>query len=181
MHNIFTITQITHKQIRYFKAVNDGAESYHTAVAIKLAIKYVKFKHNTVIKVVNYCTNILTDERYAVSYCEALKYLVYKSILYDNFNECILKSGKQTATIIKHKCEGWFNFILETISPLLKQKNKLLYLRNGRSEYMSQRIADHTKSELKQLQHHINYITALAKSRWYYELSCMIHDMNVIS
>ena len=36
-------------QIWDCKAVNYGAESDHVASVIKLAIKYIKFKHNTVI------------------------------------------------------------------------------------------------------------------------------------
>ena len=46
---------------------------------------------------------------------------------------------------------------------------------------MPQYIANQIKSELKQLQNHINDMTALAKSRWYYNLSCKIHDINMNS
>ena len=46
---------------------------------------------------------------------------------------------------------------------------------------MPQHISDHMKSELKQLQNHIDDMIAISKSRWYYELSCKIHDMNMNS
>ena len=50
MHDIFAIVQTTPKHICACKSVKHGAESYHAAVAIKLAIIYIKFKHNAVIK-----------------------------------------------------------------------------------------------------------------------------------
>ena len=79
MYDIFTISQTTHKRIWDCKSVNYGAENDHTAVAIKQNITYIKFKHNTVIKGVIDCTNILTDKGCAASYCETLKSLVYDS------------------------------------------------------------------------------------------------------
>ena len=130
MHDIFAIAQTTHKQIWDCKAVNDGAESDHAAVAIKLAITSIKFKHNTVIKGGTDWMKIATAEGCAASYCETLKSLVDESTLYDNFNEFILKAGEQTAMIIKQKYEGWFQFIRETLSPLLEQRNELLHSLN---------------------------------------------------
>ena len=50
MHDIFSIDKTTHKRIRGCKAVNNGAEIYHEAVEIKLAIMYIKFKHNKFIE-----------------------------------------------------------------------------------------------------------------------------------
>ena len=76
MHDILTIDQTTHKQIRDRKSVNDGADSEHAAVVVKLAITFIKFKHSSVIKRVTYWVKILTDEVYAALYCETLKYLV---------------------------------------------------------------------------------------------------------
>ena len=46
---------------------------------------------------------------------------------------------------------------------------------------MPQYIVDHMKIELKQLQNHIDEMTVLSRSRWYYELSYKIHDMNMSS
>ena len=90
------------------------------AVETKLAITSIKCKHNSVIKGVTGWTNIVTDEGYAYLYCETLKSLVDESASYDNFNEYILKAGKQTAMIIKQKFEVWFQFIRETLVTLLK-------------------------------------------------------------
>ena len=50
MHDIFSIAKTTPKRIRGCKAVNNGAEIYHEAVEIKLAIMYIKFKHNKFIE-----------------------------------------------------------------------------------------------------------------------------------
>ena len=103
MHDIFIISQTTYKRIWYCKAVNDGAERDHSDVDVKLDITSIKFQHNIVIKGVTKWTSIVTDEGYAASYCEKIKYLVDEIASHDNFNECTLKSGKQTATITKHK------------------------------------------------------------------------------
>ena len=46
---------------------------------------------------------------------------------------------------------------------------------------MPQHIANHMKSELKQLQNHIDDMMALYNSIWYYNLSCKIYDMNMSS
>ena len=110
MHDIFAISQTTHKWIRDCKTVNGRAESDHTSVAIKLAITYIKFKHNTVIKVGTDWMNVKTNEGWEASYCDTLKYLVDDSTLYDNFKEWILKAGEKTATTIKQKYEGWYQF-----------------------------------------------------------------------
>ena len=83
--------------------------------------------------------------------------------------------------MVKHKCEGWFQFIRETLYHLLKQRNELLHSLNRCSEYIPEHIADHMKSELKPLQNHINDMTELAKSMWYYELGFKIRDMNMNS
>ena len=42
-----------------------------------------------------------TAEGCYASYCETLKYLVDDSTSHENFNECILKAGKQNTTITK--------------------------------------------------------------------------------
>ena len=76
MHGILNIDQTKHKRIRDRKAVNYGADSDHTAVAIKLAITSIKLNHNVFIKRVTDWMKILTDEGYAALYCETLKYLV---------------------------------------------------------------------------------------------------------
>ena len=72
-HDIFDISQTTHKRIRYCIPVNDRVKSYHAAVEIKLAVTYIRFKHNTLINRGTDCTNISTDEGYAASYYETLK------------------------------------------------------------------------------------------------------------
>ena len=81
--------------------------------------------------------------------------------------------------IFKHKFEVWFQFSRKTLAPILEQRNELLHSLNRRSKDMPQHIADHTKSELKQLQKYINDMVALANSRLYSGLSCKIHDMNM--
>ena len=61
MSDIFNISQTTHNKIQDCKAVNDRAESEHAAAVIKIYIKSIKFKHNTVTKGVTDWTKIVTD------------------------------------------------------------------------------------------------------------------------
>ena len=65
MQEIFYIAQNMHKNIGDCKEVNDGSESDHIDVPIKLVITSIKLKHNAVIKVVTDLKNIVTDEGYA--------------------------------------------------------------------------------------------------------------------
>ena len=74
--------------------------------------------------------NIVTGEVYEDSYCDTLKYLLDESTSYDKFNECILKSGKKTENIIKHKCKWCFRLIRETLDPINEQINELLHSLN---------------------------------------------------
>ena len=50
IHDILAISQTTYKKTWDSKAFDFRAESDHAAVAIKLDIKSIKLKHNTVIK-----------------------------------------------------------------------------------------------------------------------------------
>ena len=120
--------------------------------------------------------NILTDEGYADLYCETLKYLVDNRASYDDFNNWTLKAGDQTENITKHKCEGWFHFNGETITPLPEQINELLNSLNKKPKDITQHIADNMKSELRKLKIYINDMTSLAKSIWYSDSSFRIHD-----
>ena len=123
MHDIFAIVQTTHKNIQDCKSFNDGAHSDHANVSIKLAITYIKSKHNLVIKEGTDWTKISVDAGFAALYFETLKFLLDRSTFYDNFNSCILKVGEQTAKIIKQKFEGWFQFSREKITPIIEQRN----------------------------------------------------------
>ena len=86
MHVILAIYHTKHNLIKEFKSVNDGADIDHTSVAIKLAIPYIKSKHNAVINGVTDWTKIVNDEGFEHLYCETIKYIVDKSTLYDAFN-----------------------------------------------------------------------------------------------
>ena len=61
IHDILAISQTAYKKTWDCKVFDDGVVSENAAVAIKLAIKSIKLKHNTVIKGWNYCTKIGTD------------------------------------------------------------------------------------------------------------------------
>ena len=113
MHDIFAIVQTTHKNIQDCKSFNDGAHSDHANVSIKLAITYIKSKHNLVIKEGTDWTKISVDAGFAALYCETLKFLLDRSTFYDNFNSCILKVGEQTEKLSNKNLKGGFSLAVK--------------------------------------------------------------------
>ena len=61
IHDILAISHTAYKENWDCKVFDDGVVSENAAVAIKLDIKSIKLKHNTVIKGWNYWTKIGTD------------------------------------------------------------------------------------------------------------------------
>ena len=98
---------------------------------------------------------------------------------YDTFNECVIKAGELTATIVKKKCEGWFQFSRESMAPLLEERNAALHnLRQVESSAPSL-IIDELKRELKVMKKKVADAVCIAKARWYTELCQKIHDMDM--
>ena len=50
MHDLFVASQTLHKRIRDQKVVNDGTDSDHSSVKLKLAITPIKFKGNAITR-----------------------------------------------------------------------------------------------------------------------------------
>ena len=50
MHDLFVASQTLHKRIRDQKVVNDGIDSDHSSVKLKLAITPIKFKGNAITR-----------------------------------------------------------------------------------------------------------------------------------
>ena len=46
---------------------------------------------------------------------------------YDDFNKHLLLAGRETSTTTKKKCEGWYWYSREKLSPIIAEKNTLLH------------------------------------------------------
>ena len=91
----------------------------------------------------------------------------------------ILEAGKLTATVIKKKCEGWFQFSANTLPPLIKERNELLHTIRSSSHQLPEAAIINMKSNL-QLQHRrIKATVSLAKANWYGHLCSNIHKMSM--
>ena len=110
MHDVFVAAGDLHRRIRDCKTVDDGIDSNHAAVAIKLAITSIKFKGRAISRGTVNWEKILTGEYYLEVYNQNFKSMVTDDMSYDDFNGCIIKAGELTALIVKKKCEGWFQF-----------------------------------------------------------------------
>ena len=63
MHDLFVLSNNLHKRVRDCKVVEDGIESDHSAVQIKLALTSIKFKEQDVSRgIIDWC-KILNDDR----------------------------------------------------------------------------------------------------------------------
>ena len=128
MHDLFVCSQSLHKRVRDCEVVDDGADSDHDAICIKLAITSIKFKGSAITKGVIDWTSILNDERYKELYNHHLRCLVNENTSYDDFNQHIMTAGEFTATLVKEKCEGWFQFNRQELAPIIEQRNKTQHL-----------------------------------------------------
>ena len=52
---------------------------------------------------------------------------IYGITTYSNYNKRILESGTNTATISNQKNKGWFHFRRNSILPLIKERDALLF------------------------------------------------------
>jgi hypothetical protein len=64
MHDIFVCSKTMHKRVRNCNVVDDGIDSDHRAVALKLAITSIKFNGNKITKGAIDWNTILYNNRY---------------------------------------------------------------------------------------------------------------------
>ena len=75
-----------HKRVRNCNVVDDGIDSDHQAVTLKLAITSIKFNGNKITKGAINWNTILYDDRYRERYNHTLLELVDATMSYADFN-----------------------------------------------------------------------------------------------
>ena len=82
---------------------------------------------------------------------------------YEDFNAGILKAGELTATVIRKRVEGWFQFSSDELAPMLKERDQLLH--RVRQESNEEAI-EQLKLELAQKKRCIHDAISIAKAKY---------------
>ena len=178
MHDVFACSHSLHKRVRNCKAVDDGTESDHSAVALRIALTSIKYKGCSVSRGVINWTKILNDDRYREIYNQHLLNMTTDDMSYEDFHDHVIKAGELTAMVIQRNCEGWFQFSRDTLAPLIETRNQKLHALRQLSN-ANEAITTPLKDELRQMNRHVSDAVSLAKSRWYAHLCEKIHDMSM--
>ena len=169
-----------HGKVHDCKVVSDGAESDHSAMAMRISVRSIKWVAKESNSELTDWTSISSDEELREKYNSVLKELLdnddYDDDDYDQFNVYVNQAGAATKTYVKKKCPGWFQFSREELSSLLEQRNNIIStLRH--TQDLPQALIDSYHEEKNLLQKLIDIETSLAKSKWYAHHSAKIHDM----
>jgi hypothetical protein len=110
MHDVLVCPQSTHKQIHDCKATDDGIDSDHSAISLDLILTSIKFKERTVSRGKIDCCKIASNNQLQIIYNIHLTSLTTPEMDFTEFNASIFQAGELTATVLKEKCKGWFQF-----------------------------------------------------------------------
>ncbi len=70
---------------------------------------------------------IMEQDEQRKLYNKYLFELTSKDMTYDNFYEAVVQAGRETATSIENKCEGWYMASEDILTPAIKEKNRLIH------------------------------------------------------
>jgi hypothetical protein len=70
---------------------------------------------------ISWCAITEQDEQRKL-YNKYLLELSSKDMTYDNFCEAVVQAGRETATSIENKCEGWYTASKDILTPTIKEK-----------------------------------------------------------
>jgi hypothetical protein len=163
MHDVLVCSQSTHKRIHDCKATDDGINSDHSAVSLDLILTSIKFKERTVSRGKIDWRKIASDDQLQIIYNGHLTSLTTPDMDFTEFNASILQSGKLTATVLKEKCKGWFQFSQDMLNPLLTKQNQLLHTLCRSHNLASDDIVNTIRADLRCAQCHVNDAVSLAK------------------
>ena len=114
-------------QVKYYKVVNIGIRSDHTAVQTNFKITEIKFKLTDNIVTYIYWNLIGYHKKANELFNNILSMSVEGSTTYYDLNNYILHDGSATATTNNQNNKGWFHFICDFLLPLIDTRDALLY------------------------------------------------------
>ena len=176
MHDVIAVSSKILKRVRDCKVVDDGIDSDHSAVSITISLTSIKFKGKAVSRGIIDWNKILADETTRAIYVQHLKDLTTDNMPYEDFNAAVLQAGELTATIVRTRVEGWFQFSSDTLAPMIAERDQLLHQIRQESD---ETILLQLKQALTQKKRHIYDAVGIAKAKYYADLCTKIHDMSM--
>ena len=101
--------------------------SDHTSIITSFKLTAIKFKVNDKIAAHIDCKLIGYHKMTNELFNNSLSKSIYGINTYSNYNKRILESGTNITTISNQKNKGWFHFRRNSILPLIKERDALLF------------------------------------------------------
>ncbi len=102
--------------------------------------------------------------------------LTTKDMMYDNFCKAVVQAGRETATAVEIKCEGWYTASKDILTPAMEEKNRLHH-RLHNKHLLTLAEIDNLKKKLKEINKCNSDLVELAKACWYSKICGKIHNM----
>ena len=144
MMDNFICSQPFFSRVKDCIVVNIGMRSDHTAILTSFKLTVIKFKVNDRIvahidwKLIGY--HKLTNEIFNNS----LSRYIHGGTTYYDYNNHILEAGTNTAIISNHRNKGWFHFSRNSLLPLIKERDALIFdyrtLGIGKGDFSEKKI-----------------------------------------
>ena len=98
---------------------------------------------------------------------------------YEAFNDAIKKAGEETALHVGSKCDDWFQFSADKLTPAIKEWDQLLRALRPPTD-LPLSIVDSMQTQLKCLNKHVKDKVLIAKACWAAHICSKIHNMWLI-
>ena len=149
------------KCIRDFGVMPKGVRSDHSAVQMVFLNRTIKFKSDYVERPVIDWDAIKKIPVINIKFNLLLHKTLQDTHDYTTYNEAILSCAKQTAMIVKSKCQGWFHHSRDTLAPTLESRNEVLHVMRDTKVPASAE----TLSKLRRLQNKVDEAVGTAKNQ----------------
>ena len=126
--------------------------SDHSAVRLEIMNRSIKFQTTFFKKPVIDWKFIKEKDGVNKKFIVNLRNRLQAPLNYKEFNDAILRSGEDTATVNNSENQGWFNFSRNTVKPTLEARKSVLHDIRSYNNTPSPRTLRH----LKTLQHKVN-------------------------
>ena len=179
MIDVFACAKNLHCRVRNCCTTTQGIESDHTAVQLDLVLTSLKRTDSSTL----HCgktdwRKIATDQPTRQRYNDLLSEAIVNlnAMPYEDFNDAILKAGKETALIAGSRCEDWFQFNLVDLVPAIEGRNQLLHALRSSSD-LPPSIIETMRTQLQNLNKTVKDKVLIAKARWAAHVCSKIHNM----
>jgi hypothetical protein len=178
MLDVIIYSKTLHKRINNCQVILDGLDSDHHAVRLDLVLTSIKFKETQLLYggAIDW-RKILTNDECRKLYNDAALEAMTVDMDYEEFNNAIRQSGKNTAIPLKERCKGWYEFSQTELMPIIEEKNRLVHTLKQKVNTVE--IDDLLRCSLKRVTKQVKDMVLLAKSCWYSNICLHIHDMRV--